>query len=190
MRLLREVEDRPGVALSVGALGCLTYLQGSYELAKPLLEERLQIWQETGNRHGIAWSLYTLGDVALQQNAWRQAIELFADSLAMFQELLEIRGVARCIVGLAEVAQEIGQLNRAVRLLAAAQMLLETRGIYWEDDGKDPIGGYPVTTQVDFERHRLSAQAALGEEAFTAAWAAGGAMTLEQAIAYALNQLT
>jgi hypothetical protein len=33
-------------------------------------------------------------------------------------------------------------------------------------------------------------RAALGEEAFAAAWAAGRAMTLEQAIAYALEGKT
>ena len=42
----------------------------------------------------------------------------------------------------------------------------------------------------DFEKARATARARLSEESFAAAWAAGRAMTLEQAIEYALIEHT
>ena len=41
----------------------------------------------------------------------------------------------------------------------------------------------PVIDRADFERHMAAARGALGEEAFTAAWAQGQALTLEEAVA-------
>jgi hypothetical protein len=42
--------------------------------------------------------------------------------------------------------------------------------------------------QAEFDRDHATARAQLGEDAFTAAWAAGRAMSLEQAIAEALGE--
>jgi hypothetical protein len=41
----------------------------------------------------------------------------------------------------------------------------------------------------DYERDVALARAQLGEEAFVIAWATGQAMSLEQAIAYALEEI-
>lgn len=45
-----------------------------------------------------------------------------------------------------------------------------------------------VTTRVLHHRQVAAARAALAEEAFAAAWAAGRAMTLDEAVAEALAQ--
>jgi hypothetical protein len=47
----------------------------------------------------------------------------------------------------------------------------------------------PVASAEEFERTVSDARGALGEEAFAAAWAEGRAMSLEQAIAFALEEL-
>ena len=41
--------------------------------------------------------------------------------------------------------------------------------------------------RIPYERGIAAARAQLGDEGFARAWAAGGAMSLEQAIAYALG---
>jgi hypothetical protein len=41
--------------------------------------------------------------------------------------------------------------------------------------------------QYDYDRHVAAVRAALGQEAFRTTWAQGRTMTLEQAIAYAMN---
>ncbi len=182
LRLYREVDDKPGIALVLGSLGTLAYLQGQFEQAKPLLEERLQIWREFGSQHFVAWSLYALGYLALRQNNVQHAIVLFVEALTLFHALNERHGMARCLAGLAEVAQARGQLERAARLLAATQLLLEANGRLVEYTKWDSADSYSITSQAEFERHVAAVRAALGEAAFDAAWAAGQALTLDQAV--------
>jgi hypothetical protein len=75
--------------------------------------------------------------------------------------------------GLADVALAEGRPRRAAQLLAAARLIVENQQTH------------PVDRD-DYERDVALARAQLGEEAFTAAWAEGQAMSLEQAIAFAL----
>jgi len=188
VRLFREVDDRPGMALLLGFLGSLIYLQGQYAQAQPVLEERLQIWREQDNQHGIAWGLNALGYVALRQNDWQQATARFATSLALWRDLGETDGMVMCLAGLAEVAAVAAHLARAARLLAATLVLLEALNARLEDTTWDVIAGYPLTSQADVERQVAAVRTALGEAAFDAAWAAGRAMSLEQAVADALAE--
>jgi hypothetical protein len=60
--------------------------------------------------------------------------------------------------------------------LAAARLIVENQHLHLVD-------------RDDYERDIALARAQLGEEAFTAAWATGQAMSLEQAIAYALEEI-
>jgi hypothetical protein len=53
----------------------------------------------------------------------------------------------------------------------------------------DPIGFIPnPVNRMEYKRNLAIARAQLGEAAFAAAWAAGRAMSIEQAIAAALNR--
>lgn len=65
----------------------------------------------------------------------------------------------------------------AVTLLAAAQALREVLGLQRAS-----------CERADYERELTASRAALGEEAFGASWTQGQAMTLEQAIEYALAE--
>jgi hypothetical protein len=75
---------------------------------------------------------------------------------------------------LAGVALGEGQTQRTAQLLAVARRLVE-------------IGHMHPVDRDDYERDVALARAQLGEDAFTAAWAEGQAMSLEQAITFALE---
>jgi tetratricopeptide (TPR) repeat protein len=186
LRLYREVGEKLGIALLLGVVGSIAYLQAQYDQAKPRFEEELQVWREVGSQHDSAWSLYALGYVALRQNDRQLAAALFAESLALFRARSEPHAIASCLAGLAEVAEAAGQLDRAAQLQGATQVLLAASGRHLEDTEGDLMGRVPITSQAEFERHVATVRAALGEEAFAAAWAKGQAMPLEQAIAEAL----
>jgi len=66
---------------------------------------------------------------------------------------------------------------QATRLLSAAVALREGRGVPWA----------PADCPA-YEQHLLTMRAQVDEVTWEAAWAAGRAMSLEQAIAYALEQ--
>jgi hypothetical protein len=70
-----------------------------------------------------------------------------------------------------------GQLEHATQLLGATAALFEI----FNPRAMDP------TDRADYERAVAAARAQLEAQVFDAAWAAGRAMTPEQAIAYALE---
>jgi len=74
------------------------------------------------------------------------------------------------------VAGTSGQFERATRLFGAAEMLLAG-----DDDNLDPAN------RSVYDRSIAALRARLGDGAFAAAWVAGRALTLEQAIACALE---
>ena len=69
-----------------------------------------------------------------------------------------------------------GQQVRAARLLGAVEALLEAT-----NDHVDPAD------RAEYDRDVAAARAQLDEATFAAAWAEGRAMTMEQAMAYALE---
>jgi tetratricopeptide (TPR) repeat protein len=187
LRLAREVDDKPGIALTLSALGSVIYLHGHAARAKPIFEEGLQIWHELGSQHNIAWGLDMLGHVALQQHDLRHAASLFEESLTLRRDLKETHTMAWCLAGLASVAVAEGRMEWAARLLATTAGLQEASGKNF--DATTWIGGaghIPIISQAEFERHVAAVRAALGDDIFAAAWAAGRALPLEQAIAEAL----
>src|SRR5437764_13318892 len=86
-------------------------------------------------------------------------------------------GIAFSLTNLGAASCAQGQPERGTRLCAAAAAL------------RTAIGA-PLTPdeRAIHEDTLASARAALGEEAFVAAWAHGQALPLEQAIAYALGE--
>jgi hypothetical protein len=65
----------------------------------------------------------------------------------------------------------------AARLYGAAEAFRETISL-----------PRPLTDRADGEHHTNAVRTALGEEAFAAAWAAGRALSLEQAVVLALEE--
>jgi len=78
--------------------------------------------------------------------------------------------------GLADTACVEQHYERAVRLFGAASQL------------RDMLGLRPVPPDQEYhDQHIALTRARLGEAAFAAAWAEGRALTLDQAIEYALS---
>ena len=114
--------------------------------------------------------------MAWQEGDAASATAHLTESLALRRELGERLGIAECLEGLATVAAGTGQPERAARLLGAAEALREAIGA--------PL---PPVDRPDHDDDDSATRAALGEAAFAAAWAAGRALTVEQAVAEALG---
>jgi hypothetical protein len=83
--------------------------------------------------------------------------------------------IATSLAGFAGLAVAQGQLIRGVRLFGAVQAILQA--LAWR---------LPPADDEVYERYMASARTQLSEEAFNAAWDEGRALTMEQAIDYAL----
>jgi non-specific serine/threonine protein kinase len=172
----RQQGDLHGVGWALSHLAWLQHLQGDYLQAGTLFKESLAMFQELGDKYGIGQQLASLGYVARDQGDYGQAKRLYHESLRVRHALLDKPGLADSFEGLAEVAAEEGQPVLAARLFGAAHWLGETIGT--------PLH---ATARPAQERAVANARTALGEDAFAAAWAAGQAMELDDAVALALE---
>src|SRR5262249_10938159 len=125
----------------------------------------------------VAWGLHGLGYVAYQLGDFPASRTLLTESLRMFQEMEITQGLDLTLQRLGGLAVAEGQMQRAARLLATGAQQRAATGTVLA----------PATQEV-IDQDVAAVRAALGAEAFAAAWAAGAVMTLEQAIADALRE--
>jgi predicted ATPase/DNA-binding CsgD family transcriptional regulator len=175
---LREQEEHWKMAQVLNILGEMSRVDGDYETAQSYYQESLAIRRELGDTRGVAVSLINLGHVAYHRGTYQEATKFFEESLAMFQRIESTRGTIDCLDGLAGVLGAEHMPERAARLFGAAEQLRETAQI-------GLIVAYPDQMEYDF--YKASVRSQLTEEVFAAAWREGSAMTLEQAIEYALD---
>jgi non-specific serine/threonine protein kinase len=169
--LKRQLDDQRGVADGLLNLGEVARAQGDYAAARALLEEGLALYRGLGDRRGVADGLNNLGTVALAQGDYVSAQALFDESLTLAWELGDQRGVAMVLEGVAAVAAQTGQPVPAARLYGAAERLREAIGA--------PL---PPGDRGTYDRGVAAARAGLNEVAFASVWAAGRAVSLEQAL--------
>ncbi len=177
LAIRRELGDRWGIAQSLNNLGDLVREQGDYEAARALYEECLETFRAFGSKD-IASPLHNLAYVALYLADYRRAHALFCESLTYYREKGVKSGIAACLAGLAGVAGVARLPDRAARLFGASESLRESIGLVLED---------PDLT--DYERNLSVTRPQLDAAAFAAAWEQGKALTLDDAIVFALQDL-
>jgi len=182
VELGRGLEDKltkVGVAASLVSLGTIAHAEGDNARAVIFLEESLTLLRELGNAIYIAWCLAVLGRVATDQGDWDLAVDRFAESLTLFRELIQPNGITYVLEGAAGLAAAHGQTYRAACLFGAVEALRESI--------HTPLSAFD---RPEYERKVATVRAQMDTPTFAAAWATGRAMTLEQAIAYALENST
>jgi len=95
----------------------------------------------------------------------------------MQQELEDRKGIAGSFESLASLALHEGDPVVAARLLSAASALRTAIGA--------PL---PPYRREEIERELALVRTAIGEDAFAAAWEEGRAMSLDEAVGYALER--
>ncbi len=176
IELFRKVDNRWGMALSMNCRGDIARNQADDERAAVIFGEALAMWRAVGDRWGLAASLQNLGWVMQHRGDSHRAATLFEESLAISRELGLKAWVILILSGLARSTAADVHPERAATLLGAVDGLLSAMGARME-----------ASERPDFERTVETVRARLGAERFAAASAEGQAMTLEQAIEYALS---
>lgn len=172
-----EIEDREGIATAKLAVGCLESVQGNHNLATTLIEESLVLYRGLGVKWGVGLALRDLGVVAREKGDFESAKSLLKESLALQRQLAaDMRTIAVTLQCLAGVAAR-RDVYRAAKLFGAAEAIDPTPG----------VSAHPFYDRC-YQRDVELVQSALSGQAFTAAWAEGRAMTVEQAMEYALSE--
>jgi predicted ATPase/class 3 adenylate cyclase len=157
-------------------LGVIALREGDYEQARAYLEECISLLRENGHDVDL-WIFAHLGYVALRQGDTARARSLFIKVQQGFKESKSKIGMIYIVEGLASLAVLQGQPVRAIRLFAWADVMRKTVG-----DAR------PANEQADVDRDLAAIRAQLDEATIVAAQAAGRAMTLDEAVAFALQE--
>lgn len=176
--LNRELKDRWGEAVAFYTLADIAYRQDDYGQAEAFEAEGIALAREVGNLVSAGRHLSRLGRIAHAQDNVERAVALINEGLIICWQAKDYPGIAGAFTSSAGIALARGALAQAARLLGAAETLREFRG----------AGGlmYYLT---DYERSGADLHSRLDEATCESAWAEGRAMTLEQAVNYALENL-
>jgi ATP/maltotriose-dependent transcriptional regulator MalT len=139
-------------------------------------EKSLLLFRELDAVRGQAHALHSLGRLARLAHDVDTARSCFRESLELFDADGNPSGVSRTLSGLASLELVEGEPARAARLFGAAAAV--------PDASELPLFHAAC---ADYDRCLTETGAAPGEPAFAAAWAEGKALSLEQAIEYALE---
>jgi hypothetical protein len=162
------------LAWMLNRLGLTAQLRGDYDRAAQLHQESLAHFPSDYGGRRVAYLCMCESVLSLWQLT--ESAHWLAQGLVLSKTVGTPTGIAWCLAGLGSVAALDEEPKRAARLWGAAERL------------RQAIGCRPApAARVTYERAQAVARAQLGEYAFNVAWAAGQALTLEQAIAEALR---
>ncbi len=176
LAIRRELKDRRAVGVSLNNLGFVASEQGNYAEARAWLEEAVALNREVGDKQSTAITLNNLANVVRSQGDYATARALYHESLLLYSELGDRWSLAYLLEDMSVLVGLQGKLDRAWRLVGAALTLREA------------IGSPRSSTDLDkLERMLEPARAAVSAAKRESHLAEGKAMSLEQAVEYALS---
>ncbi|HEY7831958.1 MAG TPA: tetratricopeptide repeat protein [Ktedonobacterales bacterium] len=175
LALSRQIGSPVLVGRALLSLGVAVAFRGDPARAATLYDEALAVLRPVTLRHHIALTLNYRGDALRDLGDLGGATASYREGLALGAEFGDHFSIAGGLEGLGMVAAARAQPERAARLLAAGA-------------AQSAATEFQRTTAQRDTRERTLAdlRAALGDDAFAVAWAAGQALPIDQAVAEAL----
>lgn len=208
-------DNKAAICVTLTCLGNVHRIMGELPIAQDYLEQAIELHREIGNHAGEANALNLLGLVCSRKGDKAAAQSAYNQSLAIHKEMGIPYGMAENLINLGYVLQEAGELTEAASHYAESLSLYfavgSRKGIAESFDtwaGLEIARGFPVraahllgasdkilsemTTRRSQSRSEIAAitstlREALGDAEFDAEFERGRAMTLEQAVALALQ---
>jgi len=176
LSIVRQIGDQTTEEYVLMNYGVLTYWQGNYPEAHVYYKEIIQLSERLGDRYTGFWAHVFMAYTLLRQGAIGQARELFEECIQRAHKADWSIILVFAVEGLASLNVNQGQSERAVRLFA------------WADAMRDKIGDHrPPVEQASVEKDLAVIHSKIDETEFTRLSAEGRTMTVEQAIALALE---
>lgn len=178
LALYRQLPDTQAqISTLLNNLAIVYRRQEQYDDAIAILEESLAIKQQLDDKLGAQAALVNLSLLLAFKGDFAQAQTFTRQSLRVRYDLQDLPGLVVSIGQLAELATEMGDAVRAVTLIAAT--VQQRQQIH-----------LPPTPHVQAEIDQAIAnlRQQLGDEPFQQAWNQGIQMTMEQVVAFALEE--
>jgi predicted ATPase/class 3 adenylate cyclase len=173
----RKLGDTRGEANALWGLGNYRYFHGDVEAGVDEFRAALALFRAEQDRTMEAWSLHMLGTGLLRRGEIEEAREHVLHAIRHFDAAGDAAGLTLTLYDIAAITVKDGDLPRAARLRGAARNLSTETGAtlatYVEDIFEVGI--------------RPSVRNALTEEEVERYGAEGAAMTMDEAVAYALE---
>jgi predicted ATPase len=189
MILSEEQQEPMGQSIALCGLGKIAWIKGDYDLAAKRFQESLTRLPEKAPDLAKFHALYGLGRVAQSRGENVATRAYYGEVLGIYRQRTPHRFrwtsirtfkavVAYPLDALALLATAEQQMEHAARLFGAVE------AIY-------PALRYEMSAaeRAEHDQAVTVVRAALGERAFAAAWEKGHNMTLEETIAYGLQEL-
>jgi predicted ATPase len=150
---------------------------GNLEAARSLWEQGLALCHEADDKWQISWGLEGLGNLERLEGHVQEARQLFTESLKLKVSVMDRVGITSSLEAFAQLAATEKQFHRAVELWGASEQLRQRLNLLLP-----PLRKMLYMSLIPMAREQL------GGKIFAAAWEAGKAMTMEQAIDFALAE--
>jgi predicted ATPase/class 3 adenylate cyclase len=173
----RQLGDARELAYLTHGLAMIAQFRDDPSEATALFRESIEAFRQIGDKVAVAGSLAALAIHLLMRDERDEPAPLLRESLRLNLEMGNVLVAIAGLEGLAAVALVQRAPVRAARLYGAAAQQRETMGT--------PT---PAAYRAAYDRALAITRRALGEEAFAAAYAEGRALSLDEAVALALEQ--
>lgn len=175
--LYQALGNDQGAFLAIGNQALSLFYQRKLEDAIALLAKYMDSVVSLGNQDRIAWFHFALGLFKLVHGDVEMALPNLKTGLSLYYQIKEINFTAVCIIAVAFLASARGNAIRAARLFGVGEAIHESIGTVLDPTAQSLRGGYVEKTR-----------AMLDEATFESAWAEGRAMSLDEAVEYALEE--
>ncbi|HEV7214235.1 MAG TPA: helix-turn-helix domain-containing protein [Chloroflexota bacterium] len=175
-KLLRGAGADAQLANVMAMQGLVAQNQGDAAPARRLFLESLAIGRARGDRLTMIVALLGLIDLAINRGDYVRARERLHEYLTVSLQLHDLISISWGLEHMARLATAEHQAARALRLAGAAAIFRRETGTLHSD-----------AERARLEQRLAAARRRLTQEDAAAAWTEGQAMSLEQIIAYALN---
>jgi predicted ATPase/transcriptional regulator with XRE-family HTH domain len=172
----KQIEQSGLMSRALVGLAEVAGMRGNAARATALLEEALANAQAIGITWDIPIITTLLGHMARQQKNYAMAKVRYREALILYRTFSSPTYIATCLEGFAAVCSAEGHIAQAIRLCAAASKLRE----------QTQTELLPAEREA-FEQIVALARAATDEPTVAHEWAAGSALTQQEAIDDALS---
>jgi predicted ATPase/class 3 adenylate cyclase len=174
--IARDLRDDAIVARFAAAEGYMAFMGDDMARARPLLEETLALAERGGEQMEIAVSHHMVAQVARLDGRLVDAAHHYRQAIHLGHQLGDAASLTEPLQGLAAVEIATGDADRGVRLLAA------------NDAIRARLGGGPPPEWLRLGDPLADARSRLGADAYQLAWEAGRSLTVDEAVALALDR--
>ncbi|MEK6256184.1 MAG: hypothetical protein N2C13_02560, partial [Chloroflexota bacterium] len=178
-KIFRKHDNKTYMAIAFDVLGEITRFHGDFRASKKYFQDSLSLSQETGEILLEASLHANLGLLAFQQDEHENAYERNKKGLSISADIEAPFRKAYHLALLAGPIAALGFPERAARILGAATKEFEKLGFE-----------QMASEQTEVDLYISYAQNLLEKKAFQEAWGEGEQMMIDDAVAYALSELS